>query len=368
MPSLQDLVGYVKDAAGKFNENAPVRNGTIGIVAIVLLVYLYRKYKEIVERERNEPVFIRNVKKANAAINPPIKESLFVEPANGNSFTYSAWLFVNNWATNIKSYKHVFHKGDLERKTCSPAVYLMPNTNALAIIFDTVDRGTSTKNLEIVKEKIPDGFNNVYLKKKEPIIPNQSECSCKTIFSVENASPQAVFLNDTKECILLKDSNDLVVSENKSAVTFTKKNLLSGTMDPSINKNIILDEESCVVVENIPLQRWFHVVIVFNETTVEVYIDGKLYKTVVLHSFVKINSLPLYVNLDGGYDGLLNELRYFPYPLKYIDVYNMYARGPTPFYFMYLFKGKLELYEEKLNLVTTKLKDNTKRLADILYD
>lgn len=363
---MDAIISYVKESATKFNDNAPVRNGAIGIVTIILLVYLFRKYKEIVNRERLEPVFIRNVKKANATINPPIADELVPAPVNGNSFTYSTWLYVNNWSKNIKGYKHVFHKGDFDKKTCAPAVYLMPNTNALVIIFDTVDRTKSSSNLETVPQKLPVDFNldkNVLSKQV-----NQSECTCKTIFTVESASPQAVFLNDTKECFLLKNINDLTASDNKSATTFTKKNLLSGTMDPSLNKDIVLDEESSVVVENIPLQRWFHVAIVVNETTVEVYIDGKLYKTVILHSFVKTNSLPLYVNLDNGYDGLINELRYFPYSLKYIDIYNMYARGPTPFYFMYLFKGKLELYEEKFNKSKSALIDGTKKFADMLYD
>jgi hypothetical protein len=362
---LQDLIDYAKSTANKLNENAPVRNGAIGIVAIILLIFLYRKYKEIVNRERLEPVFIRNVKKADATINPPIADELVSAPLNGNSFTYSTWLYVKNWAKNMKSYKHVFHKGDLAKKTCAPAVYLMPNTNALAIIFDTVNRTSSTSNLETVRDKIPADYNvdkNVLSKQV-----NQTECSCKTIFTVENASPQAVFLNDTKECFLLKNVNELTTSLNKSAVSFTKRNLLVDSMDPSLNKSIVLDEESCVVVENIPLQRWFHVAIVVNETTVEVYIDGKLYKTVILHSFVKTNSQPLHVNLDGGYDGLINELRYYPYPLKYIDVYNMYARGPTPFYFMYLFKGKLELYEEKFNKSKSALIDSTKNFAELIY-
>lgn len=363
---MDQILNYVKESATKFNDNAPVRNGAIGIVAIVLLVYLYKKYKEIVNRERLEPCFIRNVKKANAEIKPPIANELIVAPVNGNSFTYSTWLFVNNWAKNMKGYKHVFHKGDLDKKTCAPAMYLMPNTNALAIIFDTVDRTSSSSNLETVKNKTPADYNldkNVLSKQV-----NQSECTCKTIFTVENASPQAVFLNDTKECFLLKTANELTTTANNAATTFTKTNLLSGTMDPSLNKAIVLDEKSCIIVENIPLQRWFHVVVVFNETTVEVYIDGKLYKTVILHSYVKTNSFPLYVNLDGGYDGVINELRYYPHPLKYIDVYNMYARGPTPFYFMYLFKGKLELYEEAFNKSKSVLVDGTKKFADLLYD
>ena len=364
---MEQIINYVKETATKFNENAPVRNGSIGIVAIILLVYLYKKYKEIVNRERLEPVFISNVKKANVTIDPPIADELIVAPVNGNSFTYSTWLYVNNWTKNMKGYKHVFHKGDLDKQTCAPAMYLMPNTNALAIIFDTVDRKSSSSNIEKVTEQLPTDYDlstNVLSK-----LVNQTECSCKTIFTVENASPQAVFLNDTRECLLLKNVNALITSENsKPSTTFTKTNLLSDTMDPSLNTAIVKDEHNCIIVENIPLQRWFHVVVVFNETTVEVYIDGKLYKTVILLSYVKTNSFPLYVNLAGGYDGVINELRYYPYPLKYIDVYNMYARGPTPFYFMYLFKGKLELYEEAFNKSKSVLVDGTKKFADLLYD
>ena len=363
---MDQIFNYVKETATKFNENTPVRNGSIGIVAIILLVYLYKKYKEIVKRERMEPVFISNVKKADVTINPPIANELIVPPVNGNSFTYSTWLYVNNWTKNMKGYKHVFHKGNLKKETCAPALYLMPNTNALAIIFDTVDRESSSSNIEKVTEKLPIDYDlsvNVLSK-----LVNQTECSCKTIFTVESASPQAVFLNDTRECLLLKNVNQLNSSANPSATTFTKTNLLSGTMDPSLNEAIVKDEHNCIIVENIPLQRWFHVVVVFNETTVEVYIDGKLYKTVILLSYVKTNSYPLYVNLDGGYDGVINELRYYPHPLKYIDIYNMYARGPTPFYFMYLFKGKLDLYEEKFNRSKSALIDATNNLANSIYD
>jgi len=85
-----------------------------------------------------------------------------------------------------------------------------------------------------------------------------------------------------------------------------------------------------------------------------------------LQSPVKLNSSALYSGLNDGYDGMINELRYFPYALRYIDVYTMYTRGPTPFYFMYMFRGKTELYEKNLKGLVDSAKEVAGDAGDIL--
>jgi hypothetical protein len=183
-------------------------------------------------------------------------------------------------------------------------------------------------------------------------------CGFEEILKIESDYKMASFVKDEQgngSCYLYNKERETVA--NDRAVSWTK---LSGnvlTMNPYENSNILLDDNSCVIVENIPLQRWFHLVVVVNTSSVEVYVDGKLYKTLVLQSPVKLNSGGLYSGLNDGYDGMINELRYFPHALRYIDVYNMYTRGPTPFYFMYMFRGKTELYEKHLKDLQNSLKD-----------
>ena len=358
---LNSIKTTVVSNAQAIQNNKPTFYSLIFIAVVVLIIMLYRKYKSIVEKERMEPVFIRNVKKAEERIQ--VSDDLIPAPNGGSAFTYSVWLYVNNWSKSLNKYKHVFSKGDMDFKSTAPGVWMLPNINSIAILMDTVDRSKGSENIVEQKNKVPTNFTETGVKGSK--IPNQTSCTCKGFLSVDDTAQQATYLNDTKECFIYPAPKELESSD--VATTWTKKNVNNGTMDPRINKEIINDDNNCIIVENIPLQRWFHLVIVANETALEVYVDGKLYKTSVLKSLPKTNSQPLFVNLEGGFDGMINELRYYPYALKYLDVYSMYARGPTPFYFMYLFKGKTELYEQKINAIKDTSKDYLKDMADNLY-
>ena len=351
MDYLNNIKSTISGQADKVYNNKPAFYTLIVVVIIFVLVLLVRKYNEIVKREKMEPIFIRNVKKADERIQ--VSDDFIPAPVDGTGFTYSTWLYVNNWSKNLNRFKHVFSKGDIDFKSTAPGVWMLPNINSIAIIMDTVDRTKGSENIIENKNMVPKDFTNIGVKGSK--IPNQTESTCKGFLSVDDSAQQAAFLNDTKECFIYPNVKEL--ESSNVATTWNKKNLNITSMDPRVNKDIIYDDSNCVIVENIPLQRWFHLVIVAHDTAIEVYIDGKLYKTSVLKSIPKTNALPLYANLDGGFDGMINELRYYPYALKYIDVYSMYARGPTPFYFMYLFRGKAELYQQKINNFKSRAND-----------
>jgi hypothetical protein len=361
MPDFDSIKAAVVNNTQAIYNNKPAFYSLIFVVIIVVLIMLVKKYNSIVKKEKMEPVFIRNVKKADQQIQ--VTDDLIPSPVGGSAFTYSTWLYVNNLSKGLNKFKHVFSKGDINFKSTSPGVWMLPNINSLAILMDTADRSKGSENIVEIKNKVPKNFNETGSKGSK--IPNQTECTCKGFLTVDDTAQQAAYLNDTKECFIYAAPKEL--DDSNVGITWTKKNLNSSTMDPRINKQIINDDNNCIIVENIPLQRWFQLVIVANETALEVYIDGKLYKTSVLKSLPKLNAQPLYVNLDGGFDGMINELRYYPYALKYIDIYSMYARGPTPFYFMYLFKGKAELYEQKINNIKDTANNYLMETADNLY-
>ena len=359
---LNSIKNTVLTQAQAIQSNKPVFYGLIFLVFIILLIALYRKYREIVNKERMEPVFIRNIKKADQMIQ--VSDDLIPAPVGGVGFTYCVWLYVNNYSKDMNRFKHVFHKGDLNGNSGAPAVWMLPNTNAIAVMMDTADRAKDEANIQEEKGKQPENY--LTLGTKDQKLPNISSCSCKVLLNSDPSMKQAAYINETKDCILYAAERPLVAQEGSTS--WTKMNPNVDTMDPRRNKEMLMNDNNTIIVENIPLQRWFQLVVVTTETAMEVYVDGKLYRTIVLKSLPKTNSMPLFVNLNGGFDGMINELRYYPYPLRYIDVYNMYARGPTPFYFMYLFKGKLELYEEKFNKIKGSFKDNLKEFADDLYD
>jgi len=69
-----------------------------------------------------------------------------VNENDGLEFTWSVWIFVNNWQYLQGQYKHIFYKGNsnlaengLNFPNNAPGLYLAPDTNNLVIIMNTFD-------------------------------------------------------------------------------------------------------------------------------------------------------------------------------------------------------------------------------------
>ena len=63
----------------------------------------------------------------------------------------------------------------------------------------------------------------------------------------------------------------------------------------------------------------------------DVYIDGKLSRSCVTGSYYKVDptGVKLKVAERGGFDGYLNGISTFNYPLSPADVYRLYEVGPA---------------------------------------
>ena len=81
-------------------------------------------------------------------------------------------------------------------------------------------------------------------------------------------------------------------------------------------------------LEDVPLKKWFHVALVCRGKTVDLYLDGKINKTVPLPNYPKMNYGDLYVNHHGGYDGSLASLMYSPTAMNPKQITNLYNAGP----------------------------------------
>ena len=100
------------------------------------------------------------------------------------------------------------------------------------------------------------------------------------------------------------------------------------------------DNETCI--DNVPLDRWFHLCIVIHEQSIDIYVDGKLYSTLTLNSIpsnredselhLSKDSCPFYKNLNG-FSGAMSQLRFFNYCLTPKEVQRIYLWGPYPYFF-----------------------------------
>lgn len=109
-----------------------------------------------------------------------------------------------------------------------------------------------------------------------------------------------------------KDTNELIVNVNTFSPT-------------DVNRNII---ERCQI-DNIPINKWFHISIVLINKNLDIYLNGRLKNRCQLDGVPKENYGDLYINIDGGFDGFLSKMRYFNYALPYYMIEQMFNQGPS---------------------------------------
>lgn len=92
---------------------------------------------------------------------------------------------------------------------------------------------------------------------------------------------------------------------------------------------------SKIVIEDIPLSKWVHVVIrVTKQLQLDVYINGSLRKRMMLSNVVEQNQGNVLVcygasNRDSGWDGYISDLRYYNYALGTNAIMSLTQAGPN---------------------------------------
>ena len=82
-------------------------------------------------------------------------------------------------------------------------------------------------------------------------------------------------------------------------------------------------------VQNIPLNKWFHVTFSVNQLTMDVYINGNLRKTYKFTSLPKQNFGNFYAMAFRGFDGYLSRMVYYSYVIPYSEIEKLIDMGPA---------------------------------------
>jgi hypothetical protein len=114
------------------------------------------------------------------------------------------------------------------------------------------------------------------------------------------------FPNNAPGLYLAPNKNDLVVMMN--------------------TYNVINEE---IVVPDIPLNKWFNVIIRCKNTTLDVYANGTIVRSVNLIGVPKQNYGDVYVGMNGGFDGNISNLWYYDYALGTAEIQKISANGPN---------------------------------------
>lgn len=111
--------------------------------------------------------------------------------------------------------------------------------------------------------------------------------------------------------------NDITLPNNRLTILIEKGNNNLLVFSKYFNKSKIIK------IENIPLNKFVNIEIVFNTYYMEVYVQGKLYNTYILQENVGSESLNIYTTQQGGFVGYIKNVKYIPNNVQ--DIKNSFS-------------------------------------------
>ena len=90
--------------------------------------------------------------------------------------------------------------------------------------------------------------------------------------------------------------------------------------------NVINNEK---VIPDIPLNKWVNVIIRCQNTTLDIYINGIIARSLELIGVPKQNYGDVYVAMNGGFQGNISNLWYYNYALGTTAIQNIAKNGPN---------------------------------------
>tara|TARA_B100001093_G_C26798847_1_gene1002433 strand:+ start:250 stop:1080 length:831 start_codon:yes stop_codon:yes gene_type:complete len=88
-------------------------------------------------------------------------------------------------------------------------------------------------------------------------------------------------------------------------------------------------------ISNIPVQKWNCLTLCIDTRTMDIYLDGKLVNSFILHglyknvyeNYAKKNMYLGSIGNNNGFEGFITRIRYDPYALNPEEVYKIYKEG-----------------------------------------
>lgn len=84
-----------------------------------------------------------------------------------------------------------------------------------------------------------------------------------------------------------------------------------------------------VTVQDIPLNKWINVIMRVEGENMDIYINGTIVLRHKFNGVPKQNYGDVYVNMNGGYSGLLSNLWYHDYSLTTLEILKIVQNGPN---------------------------------------
>jgi hypothetical protein len=82
-------------------------------------------------------------------------------------------------------------------------------------------------------------------------------------------------------------------------------------------------------VDNLPVKKWIYMNVVLNNKNLDLYVNGYLKIRKELSSLPKQNSDDFWVNMYGGFEGYVSNIRYYSFAIDFNEINAMIKAGPS---------------------------------------
>jgi hypothetical protein len=119
-------------------------------------------------------------------------------------------------------------------------------------------------------------------------------------------------------------TNGLINPNNAPGLYITPN---SNTLVVMMNTFNVINEE--VLIPDVPLNKWVNVIIRCKNTTLDVYVNGTITRSINLIGVPKQNYGDVYVAMNGGFNGNISNLWYYNYALGTSKIQSIVQDGPN---------------------------------------
>lgn len=96
----------------------------------------------------------------------------------------------------------------------------------------------------------------------------------------------------------------------------------------NVTRGVTRTKTPSIQIKGVPIKKWNHLVITMNGNTLNTYLNGYLEADLVLTGNPAVNDMPLIINDNAGFKGIVKKMIYYDFHLSSEKCYQLYSAGP----------------------------------------
>jgi hypothetical protein len=255
-----------------------------------------------------------------------IEASELKNSTNSSNYTYSMWMFIDDWNYRFGEKKIVLDRSN------GPTVVLGTKPNTLTVKVTYFNAGVAgAVGLDGSATATTPVYDLTDIAKN---IKNRNACNAATNGYAACASKdcdRGLFL--ATEASLRAGGTPYTLPDSGTGTAVSGATTPAAGAANTVNSapwSLRADEPnvSTCEIDNIPIQNWVNVIVSLYNRTLDIYLNGKLVRTCVLPGVPKVNNdAPVFVTPGGGFSGWTSTFKYWANASNPQEAYNIYKDG-----------------------------------------